>query len=512
MSRPPSGSPEPSAARGVSPPPSELLVQWQLAMPLAAQQVGLQLMSSVDTALLGHYSSSSLAGVSVGAGLVFAITCVAMGVLLGMDSVVPRAVGASDAARAERALLAGLRLAVLISVPTTIVVLCSRWALPLFRIEDAVASEAHRYILGRSFGILPFLIGVALRSYLAAHGKTRALVVAMIGGNLLNFAGDYVLIFGDAGLSRLGLPALGVPELGAFGAALATSLVQLGTAAVYGVAIAGLRRGQRQPLTLWQTWRRAATAEEANAARRTGTSDGGRDAGAGGTRGAVRDGSAGEARDELAAIVHHGLPIGMHLLAEVGIFATAGILAAHFGTTQAAAHSVAITLASFAFSATVGIGSATAVRVGLALGAGGAHAVETARHRGLVGIGLGVAVMVTSSLMFLLLPRQLAGIFTDQRAVLEIAAPLLVIAAFFQLSDGIQAVAAGALRGAGDTRSTMWANLLGHYALALPLALALGFGGLGVTGVWWGLSAGLAFTATVLVVRFLHVTRPGRPS
>jgi MATE family multidrug resistance protein len=497
----------------VSSPPSELLVQWQLAIPLAAQQVGLQLMSSVDTGLLGHYSSSSLAGVSVGAGLLFAITCVAMGVLLGMDSVVPRAVGAGDTARAERALLAGLRLAVLISVPTTLLVLCSRWALPLFRIEDAVADEAHGYIAGRAFGILPFLVSVALRSYLAAYGKTRALVVAMIGGNLLNFAGDYLLIFGDAGLARLGLPALGVPELGAFGAAVSTSLVQLATAAIYGVAVAGLRRGQAQPHSLWRTWRLAASGAttegategtKATTAATTATTTAATTAAT--TTATTAATSTAAPPGELSAIVHHGVPIGLHLLAEVGVFAAAGILAAHFGTTQSAAHSVAITLAGFTFAATLGIGSATAVRVGLALGAGGADAAAVARHRGLVGIGLGAAVMTTSALAFWLLPRQLAGIFTDQPAVIDIAAPLLLIAAFFQLSDGIQAVTAGALRGAGDTRSTMWANLLGHYALALPLALALGFGGLEVTGVWWGLSAGLAFTAAVLVVRFLRLT------
>lgn len=478
----------------VSPPPSELHAQWQLAMPLAAQQVGLQLMSSVDTGLLGHYSSASLAGVSVGAGLLFAITCVAMGILLGMDSVVPRAVGAGDTTKADRALLAGLRLAVIISVPTALVVMCSRAAMPLFGIEDAVAGEAHGYMVGRTFGILPFLISVAMRSYLAAYGKTRSLVVAMIGGNLLNVVGDYLLVFGDAGLLRLGLPALGIPELGAFGSAVSTSIVQLATAVIYGLAIAGLRRGQRQPHSLWQTWR-LARAERAASAERAANQA------AAAPRGE---------RSELGAIVHHGVPIGLHLLAEVGVFAAAGILAAHFGTIQSAAHSVAITLASFSFSATVGIGSATAVRVGLALGAGGPTAGAAARHRGLVGIGLGAAVMVASSLTFLLLPRQLASVFTDQRDVVDIAAPLLLIAAFFQLSDGIQAVAAGALRGAGDTRSTMWTNLIGHYALALPLALLLGFGGLGVSGVWWGLSAGLGFTAAVLVYRFLRVTGGAR--
>lgn len=474
----------PRAAQIVSAPGGELLAHWRLAMPLAAQQIGLQLMGSFDTAILGHYSATALAGVGVATGLVFALTCVAMGILLGMDSVVPRAIGAGDPDRADRALLAGLRLAVIVGVPTTLLVWMSRWALPYFGAEPAVSAEAHSYILGRLFGVVPYLLSVAMRAYLAAHGRTYPLLIAVIGGNLANAAGDYILIFGDAGLVRIGLPALGVPELGAFGSALSTSLVQVITVVLYGFAIARLRRDLgRPPLRQMLA---AKLSEAALAASRADPKWKG---------------------SEVATITHHGLPIGLHLLAEVGVFAIAGILAARLGTAAAGGHAIAITIASFTFSATVGIGSATAVRVGLAIGAGGPDALAKARHRGLVGLGVGMAVMSLGVLGFLLIPRSLASIFTDDATLLAMAPRLLFIAAFFQLYDGIQAVAAGALRGAGDNRVTMWANLIGHYAIGLPISLALGFGtSLGVRGIWWGLSAGLAFTAFVLVRRFLRVT------
>jgi multidrug resistance protein, MATE family len=468
----------------VSAPGGELLAQWRLAVPLAAQQVGLQLMGSVDTAILGHYSATALAGVGVATGLVFALTCAAMGLVLGLDSVVPRAVGAGDADRADRALLAGLRIAVLVGLPTTLLVWGARWALPYFGAEPAVAAEAHSYVLGRTFGVIPFLLSVAMRAYLAAHGRTYPLLVAVIGGNLVNAAGDYVLIFGDAGLVRLGLPALGVPELGAFGAALATALVQIATVVIYGFAIARLRRDLgRPPLRKVLATR---LSEAALTALRADPKWKG---------------------SEVATITYHGLPIGLHLLAEVGVFAVAGILAARLGTAAAGAHSIAITIASFTFSATVGIGSATAVRVGLAIGAGGPEAMANARHRGMVGLGVGISVMSVGALCFLLFPGALASIFTDDAELLALAPRLLFIAALFQLYDGIQAVAAGALRGAADNRVTMWANMAGHYAIGLPVSLALGFGtSLGVRGIWWGLSAGLAFTAAMLVWRFLRVT------
>lgn len=497
-SAPPAKSPLPPAAELVSTPGGELIAQWRLALPLAAQQVGLQLMGAVDTALLGHYSGTALAGVGVGNGLVFAITCTAMGILLGLDSVVPRALGAGDHGAADRALYAGLRLAVLVAIPTTLLVLASRYALPFLGVDPPVAAEARTYVLGRTLGEVPFLLSVAMRAYLAAHGLTRPLLVAMIGGNVLNFFADYLLIFGDAGLTRHGLPALGLPALGSFGAALATSLVQLATMILYWLAIRSLRQREGRAVPLRQLG--AATSPRA--------SRGDRAADRAAARAAIQSGEV-PPGGETRAILYHGVPIGFHMLAEVGVFAAAGVLAATFGAASAGAHSVAITLASFTFSASVGVGSATAVRVGLALGAG---VPSTARRRGLIGIGLGMAVMATGAVVFLLFSTELASTFTDRPEVLAIAVPLLGIAALFQLSDGVQAVAAGALRGAGDTRSTMWANLLGHYAIGLPISLALGFGlGMGAQGLWWGLSAGLTVTALILVYRFVRITRP-RPA
>lgn len=484
----------------VSTPGGEVVAQWRLALPLAAQQVGLQLMGMVDLAVLGHYSSESLAGVGVGSALIFAITCTAMGVLLGLDSVAPRALGAGDHDAADRALYAGLRLAALASVPTMLIIVAARWGLPLFGVGPPVAAQANTYMLGRALGEMPLLLSVAMRAYLAAHGKTRPLLYAVIGGNAVNLAADYALIFGDAGLVRLGLPAIGLPEMGAFGAALATSLVQLVTMLIYWRAIRRLRRREGRAAPLRQLARaaaaevRAAGALEGDAAARRAQL----------ASGHVPPGV------ELRAILYHGLPISMHMLAEVGVFAIAGVLAATFGTQSAGAHSVALTLSSLTFSAAVGVGSATAVRVGLALGGG---SQPLARRRGLIGIALGMAIMTLGALAFLAFPAPLAAIFTDRPDVLALVVPLLAIAALFQLSDGVQAVAAGALRGAGHTRATMWANLIGHYLIGLPISLLLGFGlEMGARGLWLGLSAGLSVTAAILVLRFLQATRPGAAS
>jgi len=147
------------------------------------------------------------------------------------------------------------------------------------------------------------------------------------------------------------------------------------------------------------------------------------------------------------------------------------------------------------------------VRVGWAVGARDPLA---ARRSGLTAIAAGAAIMSLSGLAFLLFPREVARLVTDDPDVLALAAPLLSVAAVFQLSDGVQGVSAGVLRGAADTRFTFAANMVGHWVVGLPVALALGFGaGLGVVGLWWGLCAGLSAVAIALLVRFARISARG---
>lgn len=424
-----------------------------LALPLAAQQVGLQLMGAVDAVMLGHWRDTALAGAGVANGLLFTITCVGMGIVMGLDALVPQAIGAGEHDRTRGLLRDGLRVALGVGLPATLLVLASPLILPAFDVDPGVAYQAKIFVWARAFGVAPFLLQVALRAYLSAHGRTRPLIIAVIAGNVINAGLDYVLIFG--------VPALGIPEMGVVGAALATSTVQIATLGLYALAVRALHRNDRAP---------AAPSPSA-----------------------------------IRAIVTLGTPIGLQLLAEVGVFALAGVLAARIGRVPAAANSCAMQLASFTFSFALGIGAATAVRVGRAVGAGD---TPGARREGMHGLALGGAVMSCSALVFVLAPGALARLFTDDPVVVASAVPLIQIAALFQLSDGAQAIAAGALRGAGDTRALFWANLVGHYTVGLTLSLALAFAaGLGAPGLWFGLSAGLTATAALLIARFRRVTR-----
>jgi MATE family multidrug resistance protein len=330
-------------------------------------------------------------------------------------------------------------------------VFVSPWLLVLADVDAEVLHEARSFLYMRALGVVPFLITVALRSYLAAHGMTRPMVLAMIAGNIANAGLDLALIYG--------VPSLGVPAMGVIGAAAATTAVTLLTAVLYGFAVKDLDRGVVRP--------RSTAAD-------------------------------------IKVIARYGGPVGGQLLAEVGIFGVATVLAAHMGKIPAGAHSIALNLSSLTFAFSLGIASATSVRVGHAVGAGD---LALARRRGLLGITLGLGVMACFAATFIAIPRVLASAFTDQPAVFAATIPLLQIAALFQLSDGTQAIGAGALRGRGDTRSTLLANLLGHYVIGLPLIIGLGFGAdLGAPGLWWGLSVGLTATALVLVLRFVRST------
>lgn len=417
----------------------------KLAAPLAAQQVGFQLMGTVDALMLGRYSDAALAGAGVGNNLLFGITSVAMGIVMGMDTVVPQAIGAGREGDARRLLGAGVRLSVLVGLAATLVTMLSPLLLVVADVTPEVIAEARPYVYLRALGVVPLLLTIALRSYLAAKNHTRPLLVAVVIGNIVNAGLDVALIYGAG--------------LGVIGAGLATLIVQLLTVGVYVAALRGLDGGAPRPRST---------------------------------------------RTDLREIAHYGVPVGGHLFAEIGVFSLATVLAAHLGEIPAAAHSIALNLASFTFSFALGIASATGVRVGHAVGAGD---LDLARRRGLLGFRVGLGVMACFAATFLLVPHVVAHAFTDSPAVLAATVPLLQIAALFQLSDGTQAVGAGALRGLGDTRATFVGNLFGHYAIGLPISLGLAFGaGMGAPGLWWGLSAGLTATAGYLVLRFLRST------
>ena len=420
----------------------------RLAVPVVIVQVGMMTMGVVDTIMVGHISAQALAAVALGNLYFFALAVFAMGTLMVLDPVVAQAVGARDGPAIARAVQRGILMAGLLTIPTVILL---TWAGPVFHLARQpleVIPLAAQYAVRTAPGTLPFLLFIVFRQCLQAMGRNAPIVGAIIGANLANAALNWLLIFG-----RLGFPAMGV-----VGSAWATSISR-------GLLFAGLwiaARRQLDPLLLPirpEVWHLA----------------------------------------PLGRMLRLGLPIGAQHVLEFGAFALVALMMGWMGTRAMAGHQVAINLASLTFMVPLGVGDAASVLVGRAVGRGDAVGTRGAARAALAS---GVAFMSLTGAIFLLFPEPLARLYSHDFDVVAVATMLIPIAGVFQIFDGLQVVASGVLRGLGDTRGPMFINLLGYWALGLPVSLYLGFvARRGPVGLWWGLVLGLAVVAISLLVR-----------
>lgn len=433
---------------------------FRLAVPLAAAQAGTQLMGLVDVAVVGRLGARELAGSGLANAVFFAFSIIGMGLVMGVDPLMSQAIGAGDRLRARRVLWQGLWLSVCTAGGLTLLLLAATYALPLAGSKPELIEPATEYLLVRITGLVPFLAFFVVRSYLQAQGITRPLLVSMAIANVFNLGADIVLVFGGRVLPEWTGPLREIPALGVAGAALATVLCQTVQLAI---VVAAVLKIKVEPVD--HRWDSA----------------------------------------EIARAARVGIPLGLQMGAEVGIFALVGVLASRLGTLHLAAHQLVIGLASFTFTVALGVAAAGSVRVGIGVGARDAAATRVA---GRVAFAGAVVFMGLSALAFALFPRALTRLVTDQENVIAASLPLMLVAAVFQLSDGVQAVGAGVLRGAGDTKFAFYANIAGHWFVGLPVALLLGFkAGMGIVGLWWGLCAGLTVVAVLLFVRFERLSR-----
>ncbi|MBM3991679.1 MAG: MATE family efflux transporter [Planctomycetes bacterium] len=427
---------------------SEARVLLALAWPIILTQLSMMSLGVVDLMMVGRYGVDAVAAVALGNICKVGTGMVAMGLVLGIDPFLSQAQGARDTRALALGLQRGIVIALLAAVPVAALWMWVEDFLVLLRQDAAVAAIAHDYVIAQLPSIPLFLIFTAQRQYLQARGILRPALIVALMGNALNVALNWVLIFGH----------MGCPELGAVGSGIATSIVQCSMPLILWLL---MRRG-RVCEQAWIPWSRAALDPAA-----------------------------------LRAILAVGVPIGLHFAAEIWGFHIAGLWAGWLGKHELAANSVVLNLASISFMLPLGVGLATATRVGNLVGLARARDAQVAAWSAL---GLGAGLMALCAATFLLAGEPLVASYTDDPAVLALAMATLPIAAAFQLFDGLQVVAAGVLRGIGRTTPTALANLLGYYALGLPLGYHLAFArGLGLVGIWWGVACGLAVVAASLV-------------
>lgn len=425
-----------------------------LAGPLMLAHGGVMLMGAVDTVVVGHASPLDMAGTALGNGVASMISVFGLGVGMGIEPLVAQANGAGDAVRARSWLWQGGALGLLLGLPLVLICALVPLTFEATGIAPDLAATGELYVLGRLPGV--FLMGLlaSQRAFLSTTQRQWAVLLSVAIANVVNLVLDLALVHG----------MWGAPRLGALGTALATSFSTLVMVVTLAIAIA------RRPL---------GAADHARVERRPRPA-------------------------ALGRVFGLGWPIGGHGVAETGVFLAVSWAIGTIGEDALAAHSVALTLASLTFMMAFGIANAATARVGYHVGRGD---TPSARRAGLVAIGVGAAFMGTSGIVFTVIPSQLASLFTPSGAVIDAAAPLVVIAGVFALWDGIQGVSSGALRGAGDTAWPFWTNLAAHWLVGFPVGCWLGLvAGLGPSGFWWGLTAGLVAVAATLLLRFLFLS------
>ncbi len=426
----------------------------KLGLPLIASNMAQFAIHMTDTIMLGWYDVTALAAVTLASSLFFVVFIVGSGFAFAVTPIVAAAAEAGDEVQVRRVTRMGLWLSVIYGFIFTLPFL---WAEPILLAmgqEPIVAAAAQDYLVIIAWQMIPALLVMTLKSYLAALEHTAVILWATIGTAIMNVIVNYALIFGN----------WGAPEMGIQGAAIASLLVTLGNVVIL-VAYGLIKLPQYDLMrNVWKSdpqifWR----------------------------------------------VFHLGWPIGLTSLAEGGLFTASAIMMGWIGEIELAAHGIAIQLASMTFMIHIGFSQAATVRAGRALG----RQDEPNLRRGAVmAIGLSAVVAFTTVAIFLAIPETLIAAFIDPNEpekdmLLSVGVSLLAMAALFQVVDALQVMALGLLRGVQDTAVPMVIATISYWVIGMPISYLLAFTlGVGPVGLWLGLVVGLSFAAVFMMWRF----------
>lgn len=444
---------------------AELRATLSLSWPLILTNVAQNALTTTDVILMGWLGSHAVAAGALGANLYFAFLIFGIGLVSATSPLVAEELGRRrhSVREVRRTVRQGFWAACTIALPIWIICWNGEAILLATGQEAALARDAGVYLRALQWSLLPFLLYLVLRSFLAALERPGWALVISILAIPVNFGASYVLMLGKAGFPALGLIGVGV------GTVISSTFMFLALALL--IAFDPKLRRYHVFGRFWRPdWPRYRT------------------------------------------VWRLGLPIGLTLAFEVTIFNAAALLMGLIGANELAAHAIALQIASFCFMVPFGFGQAVTVRVGLAYGAQDAAGVTRA---GWTAFALGVGFMVFTASLMLFAPYLLLSAFLDlsdpnNAPVIGFAVSFLVMAAIFQLADGAQAVGAGMLRGLQDTRIPMIYAAIGYWGVGLPLGIVLAFGTeLRGIGIWIGLAAGLAVVAVLMLQRWMRRERLG---
>jgi MATE family multidrug resistance protein len=373
-------------------------------------------MNTADTIMVGPLGGESLAAVGLGSALHFFAVMLCTGVIIGMSPLVSQAFGAGDGSRCRRILVQGLWLALALAAPVMVASFFGRSIALALGQEPGVAALAGEYLHALAWGVAPVFLFMAFRQYLEGMGLATPVMVITFLGLGTNILCNWLLIYGVPGW---------IPALGVAGSGWATTIVRW--TMLLAVLVYLLRHPELRP------FRGVALRPEPGLLRR---------------------------------ILALGLPVGGQIGMEVGLFSFSAVMMGWLGALPLGAHQVTLNIAATTFMVALGTSLAGSVRVGQHLGGGrGAEVRRAALGTYLLALGF----MSTCALLFLAVPRGLIGLYTSDPGILELGGRLLLVAALFQVFDGMQVAGTAILRGAGDTRVPMLLAALGYWVVGMPV-------------------------------------------
>jgi MATE family multidrug resistance protein len=434
----------------------------KLAGPLILTQLAQMAIGTTDTVMLGRFSETALAAAVLGNTVFFFCWIIGSGPSAAVSPVIAHILGAkpNDRANVRAVVRMGFWSVALMSLPLMGLMMFSRQILLLLGQKPELALAASQFVVPLSFG-LPFSLAFqVLRNYSTALSKPNASLIVMALAVFFNGAGDYALIFGHFGAPRWGIAGAGTASASSFVFSFLAMVVVC-------QVIPKLR--------LYRIWRRFFRPDWA----------------------------------KYWEIVRLGVPMGITLMFEAGMFFSANFLMTSFGVAYGAAHGIAMNVPSFTFMVPLGIAMAATVRVGLAAGAGDKLAVQRAGYTAML---VAVSFMAFCAVLLATFPRQIASLYlpptAEKLAVITLAVTFLRVAAAFQVFDGLQVVAALSLRGLKDARAPMWIAGASYWLAGFPMCIGLGLGlGMKGFGIWIGLAFGLFVAAVALCSRFAWLAR-----
>jgi MATE family multidrug resistance protein len=418
--------------------------------------LGIMLMGLVDMLFVGKLGPAALGGLGLGNSIFTWVMTIGIGMIFGLDFPAASAMGAGDRPRAFRIFIQGLYLSVAMTIPAALATVGLALVLDRFGLNPEAVPFARTFMILTAVSYLPIFFFNAAKSYLQAQSIAVPTFVVLVFANILNFFLDSAFIEGRYGF----------PNLGYRGLAISTCTGRF----VMAILLVGY--------VFWRELRAEIVFKVPKILRFN--------------------------LEAFREILRLGMPASAQMLLEVGVFSLSTALAAKFASVDLAAHQVVLNTASILFMVPLGIGSAASSLVGQAVGS---KDFLLARRTGNSALLLGFGFALISSTLLILFAPTALGIYTTDPAVIASAKKILVVAALFQISDGAQVIATGALRGLGNTLVAAVANGVGHWLIGLPLGLYFGFVcAMGVPGIWIGLAAGLTAVAIALLFVWFRAT------